>query len=57
VIPPKPVAVPELEIVAPDGIVIVSPEAPTVKVVPVAGCIKFVSNVLIIILRKCSLME
>ena len=37
VIPPKPVAVPELVIVAPDGIVIVSPDAPRVKDVPVLG--------------------
>ena len=34
---PNPVAVPELVIVAPDGIVIVSPDAPRVKDVPVLG--------------------
>jgi len=34
---PKPAAVPKLEIVAPDGIVTVSPEAPSVKVVPHCG--------------------
>ena len=49
--------VPSIEIVAPDGILIVSPDAPKVNVVPVLGCIKFVSNVLIIILQMYSLME
>tara|TARA_Y100001938_G_C7835751_1_gene303670 strand:- start:3 stop:254 length:252 start_codon:yes stop_codon:yes gene_type:complete len=34
---PNPVAVPELAMVAPEGIVIVSPEAPIVKDVPVLG--------------------
>ena len=33
----NPVAVPELAIVTPDGILIVSPEVPKVKVVPVLG--------------------
>ena len=42
---PKPVAVPELAIVTPDGIVIVSPLVPNVNVVPVAGSTWFASNV------------
>jgi len=37
VIPPKPVAVPELAIVTPEGIAIVSPLVPSVSVVPVDG--------------------
>ena len=36
-VPPKPVAVPEFAIVTPEGILIVSPDVPSVSVVPVAG--------------------